>query len=94
MQHIYWEIPMPKCDFPKFLISHFGIGVLQDICCIFSEHVEQINRLLEESKKKRFIFGPILIFFKPMLGKEEFSRNTVQKMKFLTSWNLLAQSQQ
>ena len=31
---------MPKCDFNKatLLKSHFAMGVLMQICCIFSEH--------------------------------------------------------
>ena len=35
MQQIYWRTPMPKCDFKW----HFGMGVLLQICCIFSEHL-------------------------------------------------------
>ena len=34
---------MPKCDFNKVAVtllkSHFGMGVLLYICCIFSEHL-------------------------------------------------------
>ena len=32
---------MPKCDFNKatLLKSHFSMGVLLQICCIFSEHL-------------------------------------------------------
>ena len=34
---------MPKCDFNKvaltLLKSHFGMGVLLSICCIFSENL-------------------------------------------------------
>ena len=32
---IYRGTPMPKCN---LLNSHFDMGVLQYICCIFSEH--------------------------------------------------------
>ena len=41
MQPIYRRIRMPKFDFNKaatLLESHFGMGVLLSICCIFSEH--------------------------------------------------------
>ena len=37
MQEIYRRTPMPKCDFNKK--SHFGMGVLLQICCIFSEQL-------------------------------------------------------
>ena len=45
MQQIYRRTSMPKCDFNKvalhsfatLLKSHFGMGVLLQICCIFSE---------------------------------------------------------
>ena len=36
MQQIYRGTTMPKCDFNK---SHFGMDVLLQICCIFSEHL-------------------------------------------------------
>ena len=44
MQAIYRRTPMPKCDFTKvvfatLLKSHFGMGVLLCIYCIFSEHL-------------------------------------------------------
>ena len=40
-------LPMPKCDFNKVVLpskatllkSHFGIGILLYICCIFSKHL-------------------------------------------------------
>ena len=37
MQHIYRIIPMPKCDFNKVAL-HFGMAVLLEICCFFSEY--------------------------------------------------------
>ena len=36
LQQIYRRTPMPKCDLLKL---HFGMGVLLQICCIFSEHL-------------------------------------------------------
>ena len=44
MQQIYKRTSMQKCDFYKvplftLLKSHFGMGVLLWICCIFSEHL-------------------------------------------------------
>ena len=37
MQQIYSRPPMPKCDLTSK--SHFDMGVLLWICCIFSEHL-------------------------------------------------------
>ena len=45
MHQIYRKTPMGKCNFNKvakqatLLISHFGMGVLLWICCIFLEHL-------------------------------------------------------
>ena len=44
MQQIYRRTPKLKCDFNKIaeqllLKSHFGMGVLLQICCIFPEHL-------------------------------------------------------
>ena len=39
IQQSYSRTPMPKCDFNKVAKSYFGMGVLQQICCIFSEHL-------------------------------------------------------
>ena len=40
MQQIYMRLPMSKYDFNKFeWKSHFGIGVLQEICRIFSGYL-------------------------------------------------------
>ena len=38
MQQIYRSTLMPKCDF-TLVKSHFGIGILLYICCIFSKNV-------------------------------------------------------
>ena len=38
-QQICRRTPMPKCDWkPTLLESHFGMGVLLYICCVFSEY--------------------------------------------------------
>ena len=51
MQQIYRRTPMPKCNYNKvevqfqlsckatLLKSHFGMGFLLYICCIFSKHL-------------------------------------------------------
>ena len=39
MQQIYKKTPMPKCCRATLLKSHFGMGVLLQICCIFSKHL-------------------------------------------------------
>ena len=40
MQQTYRRTPMPRCDCKKTLLkSHFGMGVLLLICCIFSEYL-------------------------------------------------------
>ena len=48
-QQIYSRAPMPKCNFNNIAIllrSHFGVGVLQHIFCIFTEHLS-LRILLE-----------------------------------------------
>ena len=50
MQQIYWRTPILKCNFNKFcfanlLKSHFGVSVLLQICCIFSEYLSQWTHL-------------------------------------------------
>ena len=44
MQQIYRRTPVAKCDFNKvalatLLKSHFAMGVLLKICCMFLEHL-------------------------------------------------------
>ena len=53
MQQIYRRTPMPKCDFntvaATLLKSHFGMGVLLQICCISSEHLSLIHLCMAAS---------------------------------------------
>ena len=39
---VCWRTPMPKCN---LLDSHFDMGVLLEICCIFSEHLFLMTHL-------------------------------------------------
>ena len=65
-----WETLMPKCDFSKVvqLKSHFGMGVLLHICCIFSEHLFVRTPMDGYFRKKYFQIS--FLYKLPLLPKK------------------------
>ena len=71
-QQIYRRTPMPKCDFNKvaswkatLLKSHFGMGVLLKIWCIFWEHLflrTPLDGCICTSSKESFLLSRYAAF--------------------------------